>query len=180
MSSLFGGGGQSAAQRELTKAQTEAVKFGTQQAESTIPAATSGLTSALSFFQTLLSGDRNAVAAAISPDVQNIETQYETARRTGDEFSPRGGGATAANEESRFGEAKSIADLFTGARTAGAQGVASLSSLLGNLGSSLLSGAESTAAGIQSNLLASQENQQQQQAAAGSAIGSLVALIAGA
>lgn len=178
MSSLFGGGGgQTSQQKALTAAETQAVQYGTSAAESIIPQATTGLTSALNFFQTLLSGNTNQIAAAISPDVQNIKTQANTAEQTAAEFAPRGGGATAANEEARFGTAKSIADLFTGARTAGAQGVTSISSLLGNLGTSLLGGAESTAANTVSQLQTSQQMQQQQQAAAGSAIGSLVALL---
>ncbi len=178
LSGLFGGGGQTGQQKALTTQETASSAFGLAQAEATIPAATSGLTSSLNFFQTLLSGNRTAIAQAISPDVQNIQTQAAAAQKSTDEFAPRGGGATAANEESRFGTAKQISDLFTGARSAGASGVTSISSLLGNLGSSLLSGSESTASNTVGQLAQSQQNQQQQQAAAGQAIGSLVALLA--
>lgn len=179
-SSLFGGGGPSKQQNQLYSAEAGAVNFGLSQAETTLPAATAGLTSSLNFFQTLLSGNQNAIAAAVSPDVQNIETQYTTAQRTTDEFSPRGGGATAANEESRFGEANQIANLFTQARMTGAEGVANISSLLANLGLGEMGVSTGAASSLSGQLLAQQQNEQQQQAAAGAAIGSLAALIIGA
>ena len=179
MTSLFGGsGGQTGAEKKLTTTETNVVNYGLTQAEGTIPAATAGLTSSLNFFQTLLSGNQTAIAAAEAPDIANIEQQYSTAQKTGDEFSARGGGATAANEESRFGEASSIADLFTQARTTGAAGVSSISGLLAQLGLGELGVSSSTAANTVSQLQASQQGQQAQQAAAGQAVGSLVALLA--
>lgn len=179
MSSLFGGGGgQTKQQRELTGVETDIAKYGLSQAKSTIPAATSGLESSLNFFQTLLSGDRNAIAALESPDIINTQQQYESARKTADEFSPRGGGATAASEESRFSEASDIAKLFTSARSKGAEGVATISSMLANLGLGELGASSSAAnAGFQ-NIETSKENQQQQQAGLGAGIGSLIALLA--
>lgn len=179
MPSLFGGGGgQTKQQKQLTGVETDIAKYGLSQAKSTIPAATSGLESSLNFFQTLLSGDRNAIAALESPDIMNTEQQYTAARTTADEFSPRGGGATAASEESRFSEASDIAKLFTSARATGAAGVSQISEMLANLGLGEL-GASTTAAnqGFQ-NIETSKENQQQQQGALGAGIGSLVALLA--
>jgi hypothetical protein len=178
MPSLFGGsGGQTKQEKALTQTETNIANYGFQQAQSTIPAATSGLESSLNFFQTLLSGDRNAIAALEAPDIMNTQQQYEAARKTSDEFSPRGGGATAANEESRFSEASDIAKLFTQARSTGAAGVASLSQLLAGLGTSELGQSSTTAANTVGQLQTSQQMQQQQQAGLGAGIGSLVALL---
>jgi hypothetical protein len=179
MPGLFGSsGGQTKQEKALTTTETNIANYGLSQAQSTLPTATSGLESSLSFFQTLLSGNRNAIAAEVAPDVENIETQYDTAQKANAEFAPRGGGATAAQEESRFQEAASIAPLFTQARETGATGAASVSDMIAQLGLGELGVSSSTAANTVGQLQTSQQMQQQQQAAAGSAIGGLIALLA--
>lgn len=205
MSSLFGSG-QTSQEKQLTGAETGLVQqataagqFGTSTAESLIPQGTqltsqqvSTLQPVLQYFQSLMSGNPATVAAAESPQVSQISKQYEAAQQSTDTFAPRGGGATAANAESRFGEAGQIAGLLTGAQGTGVQGTTSIASLLAQLGqslsgtgiSALAGGAGSTgsaisgASSIVGQLQSSQQMVQQNQAAAGSAIGSLVALLA--
>lgn len=178
MPSLFGGGGQTSQQKTLTNTENSIAQFGLSEAKQTIPEATSGLESSLNFFSTLLSGNQNAINSLEAPDIANINTQYHQAQKSTAEFSPRGGGSAALLEEAPFQKASSIAQLFTNARSTGATGVASIAQMLSQLGMGELGQSSSTSANTYSQLLASQQNQEQNQAAAGSAIGSLVALLA--
>jgi len=179
VSGLFGGGGQTGAEKKLTGAETQAVQFGLGQAEGTLPQATTALQGPLKFFQALLSGDRSTIMSALSPEISSLTSQYATASKTQQEFAPRGGGRAASLEEKPYAEAGTIEQLIQGAQETGAEGVSSIASMLGQLGLGELGVSSSTAANTVSQLQTSQQNQQQQQAAAGSAIGGLVALLAG-
>lgn len=182
MPSLFKGPpGPSSQQKALTAEETQAAKFGLSQAETTLPQATSVLQQPLQFFQALLSGDRNKILQTIQPAVETLTSQYETGRRTNQEFAPRGGGAAAAEQQAPFQEAGQISSLVSQAQGEGATGVADIGSLLANLGTSELGLGSQTALGASSQLFQQQqlatETQQQQQQAAGGAIGSLLALL---
>ena len=184
MPSLFKGPpGPTSQEKNLQQAEANAATFGLNQAESTLPKATSLLGQPLQFFQALLTGDRQTIMNTIAPAVSTITSQYETAKRANQEFAPRGGGATAANAEAPYKEAGDISQLVEGAQQEGAAGVTDIASLLGNLGLGELGTGTQAALGGAS--LAEQQRQfdtqtqQQQQQAWGSAIGGLVALIAG-
>jgi hypothetical protein len=180
---LFGGsGGQTSEQKALTGAQTDISKFGLGEAKKNLPAATNALTAKggpLNFFQALLSGDRNAILAALNPEVDSLTSQYDTGRKTAEEFAPRGGGRGAALEELPFRKAGDINKLVSGARLTGASGVESIASLLGNIGTSELSGGIGASNAAFSNIQTAKENQQQQAASAGAAVGGLIALLVG-
>lgn len=184
MSFLFGGssGGQTQQQKDLTTAQTDIAKFGLGEAKKNLPAATNALTAKggpLNFFQALLSGDRNAILGAIAPQVDSLTSQYDTGRKSAEEFAPRGGGRGAALEELPFRKAGDISKLVQGAQLTGAEGVSSVASLLGSIGTTEMGAGSSSASSAFNNIQTAKENQQQQAAAAGSAIGGLVALLVG-
>src|ERR1700690_2771485 len=105
MSSLFSSGGQKDEKKARTKTETQAAQFGLTQAEGTIPAATSALKQPLNFFQALLSGDRNTIMSALSPEISSLTASYDTGRATAESFAPRGGGRAAALEELPFQKA---------------------------------------------------------------------------
>jgi len=174
--------GPTSQQKALTTAETNAATFGLNQAESTLPQATSILQQPLQFFQSLLSGNRQDIMSAIQPAVSSLTSQYETAKRTNNEFAPRGGGATAANAEAPYKEAGDISSLVFQGQQAGAAGVTQIGSLLADLGLGEMGTAGNIALGASSNLLSAQElktqQQQQLQTGVGSAIGSLVSLLA--
>jgi hypothetical protein len=181
VSTIFGsGGGQTKAQQNLTGAETNIVNYGMNQAKSTIPTATSGLDSALSFFQALMSGNKEAITSTLGPSINSLTSQYATAKRVNNEFNPRGGGATAGNEEAQWSEAGQIQNLVSGAQTTGASGVASISEMLAQLGLGELGQASTTAANTDAQLQASLQNQQAQQTQLGSAAGSFLALLTAA
>lgn len=180
MSSLFGSSGQTSEQKALTKAETGIAQFGLGQAQQTLPAATTGLENTRNFFQTLLSGDRNAIMSLLSPEISTLSSEYNTGRQTAEEFAPRGGGRAAALEELPFAQANQVEGLVQGAQMTGATGVTQIDQLLADIGLGEMGGGTTAANAAFSNIETSKENQQQQQAAAGSAIGSLIALLAGA
>lgn len=180
MPALFNSGGPSKTQNALYNTENQAMQFGLSQGEATIPQATQGLTSSMNFFQQLLNGNQNALSSVLGPDINTLTSQYETAERSSSEFAPRGGGATAANEEAKFTEAGQIQNLFSSARTTGAQGVTEISQLLAQLGLGEIGEGTSGASTLASQLFSQQQNQQQQTAAAGQAVGSLIALLVAA
>lgn len=182
MASLFmGPPGPSSQEKALQSAEAKASQFGLSQAETTLPQATSVLQQPLKFFQALLTGDRQAIMSAIQPSVDTLTSQYETGKRANQEFAPRGGGATAANQQTPFAEAKDISSLVFGAEQQGAQGVADIGSMLANLGTSELgagmSGASAGASLAENQRQFNTQTQQQQQQAVGGAIGSLLGLL---
>jgi len=179
LSFLFGGGGQTSQQKALTGVQTESAKFGLGEAKKNLPKAGETLSTVGNFFQALMSGDRNAIMNVLAPEVDSLTSQYDTGRKTAEEFAPRGGGRGAALEELPFRKAGEINKLVQGAEDKGAAGLTSISSLFGQLGLGELSGGNTAANSAFSNTQAAKENQQQQQAAAGQAVGSLIALLVG-
>lgn len=179
MSFLFGGGGQTSQQKQLTGAQTDIAKFGLSEAKKNLPKAGDALSSVGNFFQALMSGDRNAIMNVLAPEVDTLTSQYDTGRKTAEEFAPRGGGRAAALEELPFRKAGEINKLVQGAQDRGAAGLTSVASLFGQLGIGELGGGTSAANSAFGNIQTAKENAQQQQAAAGEAIGSLVALLVG-
>ncbi len=180
MSFLFGGGGgQTSQQKDLTKTETDIAKFGLGQAKENLPKASAGLSKVSDFFSALMSGDRNSILNVLAPEVDTLTSQYDTGRKTGEEFAPRGGGRGAALEELPFRKAGDINKLVQGAREKGAAGLTSVSSLFGQLGTSELGGGVNAANSAFGNIQDAKVNQQQQQAAAGSAIGGLIALLVG-
>lgn len=172
------GGGQSGAQKQLTGAETDIAKFGLSQAKDVLPKATSGLESTRSFFQALLSGDRNTIMSLLTPEISSLSSQYDTGRKAGEEFAPRGGGRAAALEALPFQKAGQIEQLVSGARATGAQGVTQIDQLLSDIGLGEMGGGLNAANSAFDNIETAKQNQQQQQAQAGGAVGSLFALLA--
>jgi hypothetical protein len=184
MPSLFGGssgpGGPSKEQKGLFASQQKAIDFGLSQAETTLPQATAALQDPLKFFNALLTGDRNTLQSVLGPEINTLTSQYETGRRSTNEFAPRGGGSTAANAEARFKESSDITNLVGGARKEGAAGQTAIAQLLSQLGLGELGTGTGAAANLSSELLAQQQNQQQQQQQVGQGIGQLIALLVSA
>jgi hypothetical protein len=171
-------GCQPAGNKGLEKAQTNSAIFGLNQAKSTIPTATNALTTDLSFFEALLSGDRSTIMSVLSPEISTLTSQYETGRETSESFAPRGGGRGAALEELPFTESNQIEQLVQGARATGAAGVSSIAQLLGELGLGELSAGNTAASSAVGEQQTAQQISAQTGAASGQAIGSLVALLA--
>jgi hypothetical protein len=70
---------------------------------------------AKNFFSSIL-GNREQALSAMAPEVSTIVDQYDAAKKTAAEFSPRGGGRATLNNELPFREAGKIGSLVAGAR----------------------------------------------------------------
>lgn len=180
MPGLFGHSGQTSAQQNLTNTQASIAKTGETLGTQTLGTATSALQGPLSFFQALLSGNRQAIMQALSPEISTLSSQYNTGEQTAEEFAPRGGGRAAALEGLPFQEAGQIENLVQGAQTEGAQGETQIGSILSELGLGELGVGTQSASAADAEIQQSVENQQQQQAQAGAGIGSLIGLLVGA
>ena len=181
MPGLFGGGsGQSNQQKQITTAQTNTGLADLNTGSSTTAKATSTLQQPLDFFKALLSGDRNAIMSALSPEISTLSSQYNTGEQTAEEFAPRGGGRAATLESLPFQKAGQIETLVEGAQSEGATGETNIAQLLGELGLNEESLGFSGTGAAFNEAQAAKENQQSQQAAAGSAAGGLLALLVGA
>lgn len=119
---------------------------------------------------------------AVAPGIQTLTGEYDTLAKQAKSTMPSGGERDKLLSDLPFKKAGDIATLVGGAQEKGAEGLTSISQLLGNLGTSLLSGSTSAAGrggAIDSNIVSQQQQQQQQQQQAGEGIGAFIALLAG-
>lgn len=82
----------------------------------------------LKYFRDLFSGNPADVMAATAPQRKRVLDQYDTARKSSAEFTPRGGGQASAQMESRASEASDLAMIGAGSRAEAANTLASLGS----------------------------------------------------
>lgn len=142
------------------------------------------LSPALSYFQSLLSGNPAAVMAATAPERGRVIDQYDTARKSIAAFSPAGGGTTGAAAQSRVTQGNELAEILSTARDKGAAGASQI-------------GGQMLGAGLQTNALVSQDlnsvisavlsgaglqvqqeaNEQAQDAAQGEAMGTMLGML---
>ena len=147
----------------------------------TLSKGTGDLNSVSKFFKTLLTGNRAAVTSALSPEIQAVKDQYDATKKTIANTQARSGSTAASENELSNKKAGDIGQLFTTARTRGAQGLTGVGEALSSIGLSSSSlGASEIGAVLQSLLgqegVAGQQAQRQQDALAG--IGQLVGTIA--
>lgn len=156
LANAFGDVGLAAAKRDIPAAES-----GISKAQGGIDKATADLQPMMSFFRGLL-GDRGAALETVSPEVNTVIGQYDTAKKAAAEFGTRGGGSTAIQAEAPFSASKAITDLIFGARSKAAKEVqsgaiteAGFASDYGGLSQSLASlglGAGSLGTGSAANL----------------------------
>jgi hypothetical protein len=105
--------------------------FGTGQG--TVQQGVQGLDSSLSYYTDILSGNKSAMEAATAPEKSDILSQYR-ARRRKLASGARGGGTNEAVASSEFSQAGDVASLLQKLRPQAAQGAASVSGKLADLG----------------------------------------------
>ncbi len=180
MGSLFSGTpGPTPEERALSSAQSSAVKLGVEGAKTDLPAARAAINLPADYFKKLLTGDRTALTETLSPEITTLHKQYETGRRTTEEFAPRGGGRTALMSELPFKEAADVSTLVHGARKEGASGMLDIGKILADLGvgemGGAVSGANAGASRLSAERIAQGQISAQQQQEAGQAAGALLA-----
>lgn len=88
----------------------------------------------LSYYRDLLGSNPAALSDAMRPEVGRVIDQYDSARRTAEQFSPRGGGTTSALAQSRFNQAESLADITSQSRRSAAASMGQMGVQLTGLG----------------------------------------------
>ena len=134
----------------------------------------SGMAAALKYFQALASGDPSQALAATQPQRGRVIDQYDAARRSASQFTPRGGGQASTEQASRASEAGQLADTTAAARSEGAKEAAAVGGTMTQQG---LSAEEQSINAMVSTLQPLIQQQQQQGADVGkifSGIGELV------
>lgn len=124
----------------------------------------------LEYFKNLVSGNPNDVLAATAPDRRRVIDQYDTARRSSAQFTPRGGGDASSQNASRASEAGDIASLTASARSNAANSLGQLGESERNAGLTQEQTAQQTLASVLGPLF------QQQQADQKSLIGTFTGL----
>ncbi len=108
------------------------------------------------YWTQLLSGDRTAVAQRLGPDLARVSDQYDAARKTISEFSPRGGGRGAALTNLSTQQAAQTGDAFLRAKPEAAQAMERLAVERSAAGSGALSASANSIGQMLSALLGGQ------------------------
>lgn len=84
------------------------------------------------FWTGLLNGDTNSITSLISPEISNINQQYDNQQQALDTFTPRGGTRASGNTMLATDRANAITNLFNKVRPMAAEGLTNLSNVFGN------------------------------------------------
>lgn len=87
----------------------------------------------LQYYNTLLTGDRDAMTEFLGPEVSAINEAYSAPLRSISELGPRGGGTATAVGNLQEGQARAVGDLFGKVRPMAAQQLGALSGVFGNV-----------------------------------------------
>ena len=158
---------------------------GTQAGQGAFSEGVSSLQAPMQYFSKLLSGDPTATASAIQPAASQVMGQYDAAYKNITDNSARGGQRSGAIAENQNQKAGAVSSLISGVMPAAAAGLGQLGTSLAGLGTAETSvGQQGLMESLQSlmNMRAQDINytgtQQQNNAGMGSAIGSLLSLLA--
>lgn len=141
-------------------------------------AGTDTMAPALDWIKKLASGDRQSIQAATMPERRRVIDQYDTAKQSIAEFSPRGGGVAGALSGLNANEASDLATTTAQARQVGLKSAEDVGMQLKQLGitADQLS-SQQMAQLIQAYQLQAQ-NSQSRASGFGAALGKIIAAIA--
>ncbi len=149
----------------------------TEQGQDLLDLGTSSLQPALRFLTAITRGDAGAIGSVTRPERTRVLDQYDAARQSVAQFTPRGGGQTSAISTSFTDEANTLSNIFATGRREGA-------TALSQVGAGLTrTGAGTTASGTQSlgslvQAFLNQDAQARQSSGGfGEALGSLAGLL---
>ena len=167
---LLGGLFGNSAQKKLLQTENETMQFGLGKMKSLLPQAEGDLGQAANFWGPLLNGNRNAQMSAVGPEVSNISSQYQAARKAAAEFSGRGGGRMAGLQSSRFQQVGATTNLLNSLKPKAAEGMTDIGKILAQLGIDAGHLGDSMTGPIQGGINA----QNQQQGQLGEGIGKIL------
>ena len=126
----------------LGNAQTD---FG--NANNYLTQASNTLNQPASYYSNILSGNRAAMMDAASPEIQNINANFNQAQRQAGQFAPMGGGRANLLAQLPLQRAGAVGNLFQTIRPLAAQGLLGVGNAQANLG-----GLQGNIAGQQGNI----------------------------
>lgn len=150
------------AQTQLAQQQTANAKAGAGLSTQYSGMAAPALTNALSYWQSLLGGDRTAMSSVLGPEIEQYKQGTATATDNLNQFAPRGGARTSTLAELPYSTARTIGDMFATVRPVAAAQTGALGTGLAGLGINALN-SSTGAAGSASNDYLSQLNYLNQQ-----------------
>lgn len=134
---LFGGGEtpESAAKDAVLKN----IPTQIQKGNSAIDSGLGSLGTAGHYYNTILGGNKEAIANLMNPQVGTVLSQYDNAAKEVARSAPRGGGATSTLAAIPFRKAVAAGSAYQSALSGAATGATNVGSAEGGIGSSLLS-----------------------------------------
>src|SRR5262245_40065217 len=172
---LFGGGGDDLS-RALAKLQDTATKAN----QVGIDATTQGsdmFRAVIPYVKAMAGGDQAALNVATMPERKRVIDQYDTARRSIAQFTPRGGGQATAMSNLYGQEASDLSGLFANARQQGVSQATDIGHVLSSLGLSAEGMSAQTQAAIAQILQKQQEQKASGWAGFAQAIGEIIGTI---
>lgn len=121
-------------QGALTQLQTDAASKLMPWGQNLMERGGAGLSSLLPYYTKAAFGDRATLSNLIAPELQQIREGYDRPLQTLTELSPRTGTTAASNAAILSGRGDALQRTYANARTAGMQGLQSLSGQLAGLG----------------------------------------------
>ncbi len=138
---------------------------------------TAALAPVLSYLTKLAGGDTAAAMDATRPQRARVIDQYDAARKSIAEFSPRGGGTASTLANSQFKEAGDLANLTSQARTDAVNKLGDIGQQLTSLGVNTTGMSAEMQARIAAILSDQAKQKREQQGQFGKTIGSLLGAI---
>lgn len=159
---------------DLTNVEAQAGQQGLKWAGPELRSATGDLGAVSKFLTPLVAGNRTAAMQAAAPQVNSILSQYDTAKKSISEFSPRGGGTNSQLANMPFQESGAITNLLAGERTNASQSLANLGGTEGALASSLLPRDSGAGSSLLNYALGNKAQQGQMWGSIGTSLGTLL------
>ncbi len=93
----------------------------------------SGFGPVMDYYKQLLSGNRSEMMGAVAPEVEQIRSQYDQAKKNISAFTPRGGGQTSILSELPFRQGADVQRLLQTVRPGAARGLGETAGQVGGL-----------------------------------------------
>lgn len=147
------------------------------QGDDLLDLGTSGLQPALEFLTSITRGDAGAIGDATRPERTRVLDQYDTARKSVAQFTPRGGGQTSTIARSFTDEANTLSNIFATGRREGATALSTLGTRLAGMGinAKALEGQDLT--NLVNAYLTQSAQEQQSSASFGESLGTLAGML---
>ncbi len=138
---LFGGG--STPESETKDAVLKNIPGQIQKGNAALDTGLGSLGTAGHYYNTILGGNKDAIANLLNPQIGTVLSQYDNAAREVARNVPRGGGATATLAQNPFRKATAAGSAYQSALPGAAQGATNVGSATAGIGSNLLGQANS-------------------------------------